>query len=140
MRVARDSGEDEFGNLLRQYPIQDDPELMEPMPSLETLGLSDVWIPAEGGRPRRRRRPSIGTRGQCGNYGGRGRNRRTCTLEPGERAPIEEEVLEPAREEMPEPLEDATQGVEEIESQATENENIPPVIVRVPEVLATPFP
>lgn len=82
-RVARplveDEYEDEFGNLFRKYPIQDDPNQVEPMPTVEILGLSDMHCLGEGRGPRRRRRPQIGAQiGRCGNFGVRGHNHRTC--------------------------------------------------------------
>lgn len=67
---------DEEGNLCRLYPMDDNPELAKPIPSLEPLGRSEDRLPGDTptgrGKGRGRRGGGHGTRrGKCG---GRGHN------------------------------------------------------------------
>lgn len=89
--LAEDEYEDDNGNLFWQYPMEDDPEQVQPAPTLQTLGRSDQRQPREGaGRGRRRARTQGVSRSKCGVYGQAEHNQRTCTSTPWQVAKAQE--------------------------------------------------
>lgn len=70
--LEKDKFKDDLGNLFRRSPQQDNPKLIEPTPTLETMQRSDKRQPSEAKTTHRRGRPSTNTHEKCGNHGEQG--------------------------------------------------------------------